>query len=299
MTRKDGLSGDDEQGFFKEDELDYAEPMGGTVVDDGGVAISSPPRYNAKLLPLTGVVYFLTHPRLYGLACAFCCLQVVAFIVVSVIAWSTFPAQLDSYEKLFEAEWEAVLAAIFSVLSENVIIFCILVYVVILPCVQDRIYRAVFEMEGVPWNPSQEGCCVDCGRGLCIKLVFVLVLIVTFPANIIPVIGPFVWSACGSFFVAWDILDRYFGHKKIAFATAWGYARSHFADFFCFGFLVMLLSLVPLLQLLLMYTNLVAGALWACDLERSNALRPYDLLSTDDHHSVELHQFSQQSENEL
>ena len=232
------------------------------------------------VLPLRGALYFFTHPRLWCLGLGFLCLAVLLFLVVFGLLLGSAKSQYDLLHNLFESDWSTMAVTFVSILSENLLAFYVIVYVLLLPSVMDRLFRAVFELENVPWNPTLglsccASCLTECRRSCCISLLCLLVLVAALPLLLVPVAGPFLWSAAGSFFTAWDILDRYFGHKKVPFAVSWAFAKHYSTRFFLFGFVVLLLSMVPFLQLLLMFTNLVAGALWACEIERTGALQPF------------------------
>lgn len=231
--------------------------------------------YNKKLLPLTGVVFFFQNPSLWGLACGFCCLQLLVLIATTVVVWGTFPAQREIIENLFSQEWEAIMSTVLIIMTENVVIYIIIVYLIILPCILDRIFRTVFALRNVPWSPTAGSCCIDCCRGLYVTVLFVVVMLISLPLNLIPVVGWLCWTAATAFFITWELLNRYFDHKKLPFSAAWSFARAHFFEFWCFGCICILLTFIPLASFVLMYTNLVACALWATDIERYELLRPH------------------------
>ena len=255
------------------------------------------------LLPLKGVVYFFVHPQLWCLGLGFLCSSILGCILILTCLIFNFSQQQTAFDSLFDSGILAWLVTVLAVLTEWFALFYLFVFVFMLPCIMDRLFRTVFALENVPWNPVQVGCaqeCAsDCSRCCAIKMICMVSVVVLFPLIFVPIAGPFLFSAGLSFFTSWDILDRYFGHKKVTFGISWAYAKHYRVRFFLFGFVVMLLAMIPVFQVIFMFTNLVAGALWACEIERTCGLEPFRADQDFDSNSVELSAMGQLDDPEM
>lgn len=110
----------------------------------------------------------------------------------------------------------------------------------------------------------------------CSSLFSLLLFIVTFPLNFIPVVGTLGFCMINGFFMAWRMQRKYLIRKGLNFKEQTHYVfRLRQAEFLAFGTVCMLLDLIPLIDILLVYTNIVASALWAVDVEKAGVLHNY------------------------
>lgn len=114
----------------------------------------------------------------------------------------------------------------------------------------------------------------------CSSLFSLVLFVVTFPLNFIPVIGTLGFCMINGFFMAWRMQRKYLIRKGLNLKEQTHYVfRLRQAEFLAFGTVCMLLDLIPLIDILLVYTNIVASALWAVDMEKAGVLRNYSRVS--------------------
>eukprot|EP00011_Vannellida_sp_DIVA3-517-6-12_P009240 CAMPEP_0114616126 /NCGR_PEP_ID=MMETSP0168-20121206/6526_1 /TAXON_ID=95228 ORGANISM="Vannella sp., Strain DIVA3 517/6/12" /NCGR_SAMPLE_ID=MMETSP0168 /ASSEMBLY_ACC=CAM_ASM_000044 /LENGTH=391 /DNA_ID=CAMNT_0001827231 /DNA_START=125 /DNA_END=1297 /DNA_ORIENTATION=- len=118
---------------------------------------------------------------------------------------------------------------------------------------------------------------------LCSSIFSLVLFVVTFPLNFIPVLGTLGFCMINGYFMAWRMQRKYMLRKGLNFKEQTHYVfRLRPADFLAFGTVCMLLDLIPLIDILLVYTNIVASALWAVDMEKAGTLCNYSRLPRTD-----------------
>ena len=246
-------------------------------------------------LPLTAISYFLVKPKLWALGCAFVCLSTILFIVTIILLFLTFPWQMDFLQYLFgvghNSNWFVILllgiTVFFMILVEVLILFVAIFFGILKPFLMDFILVIVFADKKILWTPYPRHCCTNVLRLLLFTLMITFVMIITFPLNFIPLIGPVLWCLANGFFVAWDVMDAYFDHHKLTFRETFSFCWARALPFTLFGSVALALTMIPFLGILFLYTDFVAASLWAAEIEASHIMDQFKVLDEEDQQELE------------
>ncbi|ORX95618.1 hypothetical protein K493DRAFT_314890 [Basidiobolus meristosporus CBS 931.73] len=151
-----------------------------------------------------------------------------------------------------------------------------LCYILFLPLMLDRLFDAVLRLRGFQQHlPSHSGYLRRLGfTGLrYVKyrlfgelLVELPTLILTMPLNVVPGLGTAMYCYLNGLFLTWGYMLHY--HVEILGLNL-SQSREHVmknrSDYTSFGMVALALELVPLGNLVFMFTNVVGCALWAAD----------------------------------
>jgi len=265
------------------------------------------PVYTA-LYPLRGITYFLSHPSLWKIIiCPLLVTAAVAIVALALIFGLALYPQALLLDDWIGITWLAWVIAVILCLVEVLFIILITIFI-FFDGTRRRIYKKVFEIEGVIVRPagslaqeynaeelvsstferhcacwvcvdvfeSIKGCllccCIDrkdCGWYLTMKVISLLVFLVSLPLNLIPVVGTIIFCALNGSLMAWRLQLNYFKKKTLPPSVCTYILRHRSSEYFAFGVVCLLLDLIPVIDILLIYTNIIASALWIVDIERS------------------------------
>ncbi|KAI8885157.1 hypothetical protein K501DRAFT_284472 [Backusella circina FSU 941] len=230
-----------------------------------------------SIYPVKGITFFLTHPQLWlKTLCPFL-LTLIAGILSLVLSFVyLLPLQAHALINARCPVWLAWLVSVIFVLLESAV-FDLLFFAIVVPFFQDALFDATLRAAGlermfktrVPVS-GLKLCCRGISSGISLVWLLVLaqiiILIITAPLHLIPVLGTFVacyingWIACWGHHIHYDLEFRGFsvGDSR---AFAWRH-RSAYCNF---GTVAVALEIVPLFNLLFMWTNVVGAALYVGD----------------------------------
>ncbi|OBZ84733.1 Sulfate transporter CysZ [Choanephora cucurbitarum] len=232
--------------------------------------------------PVAGLVYFMTHPQLWGKAiCPFFLTLIVGIISLVLSFVYLLPLQAHALIIARCPVWLAWTVSVIFVLLESAI-FDLLFYAIVLPFFQDALFDATLRARGLDrmfvTRIPVSGlilCCRGVSSGLALVwlllLAQVVILILTAPLHLIPVVGTAVacyingWVACWGHHLHYDLEFRGF-----SVGDSRSYAWRHKADYCQFGAVAVALELVPFFNLIFMWTNVVGAALWVGDKYEKN-----------------------------
>lgn len=221
---------------------------------------------------LKGIGYFMTHPRLWVTSLYPIVLTVV---VAAASTIGLFALALHPQAELMEdAGVPAGLSWLVAVIMVIVEIFLVtLIYsLVVLGCFTDKVFEQVLHHRGhgalVENEKLHAGCCRACGACCRVSLwLRIVVLLVTLPLNLIPVVGTLAWIWLNGTILAWEYHLYYFEMKNFEYAQQKEFVDAHKAQYSAFGMQAMFLEMVPFFGSLFLFTNAVGAALFAADLE--------------------------------
>lgn len=223
-----------------------------------------------------GLCYFLTHPRLWLMTlCPLLMTLVVAVASVVVLFSAALYPQAEGLEDAGVAPW---LAWILSVMLVIVEIFLVtLIYgLVIQGCYQDKIFEWVLINKGfrelVENEDRHATCCrscrAECNVGVWCQL---LLLIVTLPLNLIPILGSVLYAWLNGTLMAWGYHMYYFEMKNYSYGQQKAFVQQHKFQYSTFGMQAVLMELIPGVGYLFIFTNAVGAALMAASFEEEEA----------------------------
>ncbi|KAJ0395342.1 hypothetical protein P43SY_006404 [Pythium insidiosum] len=224
-----------------------------------------------------GVAYFLTHPRLWLKAlCPLLLTLVVAVASVVVVFSAAFAPQAHA---LHDAGVPSALAWILSLLLVVIEIFLVtFIYsLVVLPCYQDEVFEMVLINRGLGDLVHQDQRHSSCARvcaAMCRVSVLcrLLLLIVSLPLNLLPVVGTWIYVWLNGLLLAWEYHLYYFELKGLRYADQKTVIDARKAQYSSFGMQALFLEMIPGVGPFFLFTNTVGAALFAVELERDGVV---------------------------
>lgn len=223
-----------------------------------------------------GLFYFLTHPRLWLLTlCPLLLSLVVAVVSVVVLFAAALYPQAEGLEDAGVAPWLAWILAIMLVIVE-IFLVTIIYRLVIEGCYQDKIFEWVLINEGfreLVENEDRHAFCLRSCRADCNVSVWcqILLLIVTLPLNLIPVVGSVLYAWLNGTLMAWGYHMYYFEMKNFSYGQQKAFVQQHKFQYSTFGMQAVLMELIPGVGYLFIFTNTVGAALLAASFEKEEA----------------------------
>jgi len=132
----------------------------------------------------------------------------------------------------------------------------------------DNLMEKVWEERGVPFTAWNVVGSVVANIKMFLVTVFVqaIVLIVTLPLNAIPVVGTVIYCYINGILYSWDRQLKY--HVEVlgwSFQQSRRYALGYIGDYAGFGMVAVALQMVPVVNVLFVFTNAIGAALWSAD----------------------------------
>ncbi|KAF4032519.1 Etoposide-induced protein 2.4 (EI24) [Phytophthora infestans] len=225
-----------------------------------------------------GLAYFATHPRLWvSTLCPLLLTLIVAITSVVVLFSVALVPQAEELEDAGVTKWLSWLLAVMLVLVE--IFLVTLIYnLVIMGCYQDKVFEQVMVARGFKEMVEDEerhaGCvraCRSCCRvSLWLRLVL---LIVTLPLNLIPIIGSIIYAWLNGTILAWEYHLLYFEFKNFTYAQQKAFVNEHKVQYSSFGMQALLMEMIPGFGSIFVFTNTVGAALMAAHFEEEERVR--------------------------
>ncbi|KAI8367475.1 uncharacterized protein BYT42DRAFT_648511 [Radiomyces spectabilis] len=224
--------------------------------------------------PVAGALFFLRHPSQLWLKTLCPLLLTLGFGLVSIVLAFLYllPLQRDALIDAHWPTWIAWVASVIFVLLESAVANMIL-FAVLVPFFQDAVFDATLKARGLQRMfdgrvevPGLVACWRNMGSSLTLAFIQVLLFIITTPLHLIPVVGTALaccingWPKCWSHFIHYDVDFRGMTAKE-SLRFAWNHRKSYCL----FGTVAVALELVPVANLIFVWTNIVGAALWAGD----------------------------------
>ncbi|KAG0212491.1 hypothetical protein BGX28_006258 [Mortierella sp. GBA30] len=222
--------------------------------------------------PVQGFLYFLGHPQL--ITSVLCPIFITLLWAIAVVIFGfAYLLQLQAHA-LIHANCPAGVAWFVSVLFVllEVAVMIVLLYLIILPIYQDGLFDRVLKLRGLRdvLERNQGNDMVKCMRGvnggLFILFAQIIVLLLTFPLNLIPILGQILYATINGWILTFGIRFHYDAEiRNIPVAQSRREAWQRRSEYAGFGSVAVALEMIPLANLLFMWTNIVGCALWVAD----------------------------------
>uniref|UniRef100_A0A7S1ZC84 Uncharacterized protein n=1 Tax=Trieres chinensis TaxID=1514140 RepID=A0A7S1ZC84_TRICV len=239
--------------------------------------------------PLKGLKFALKSPSLWRkILCVACGGLFVSFVVLALLLGFALVPQAKAFGNF---QWWSWLLAIIAVLAEAAVVSS-LVLILSQSKAQTEVFVETMRLRGrwredVMTKPSTQ-------KDLNLFRRAFWVRVITFPLNLVPLIGGGLYSAINATFVGWDYMDRYFDalgmDSRAQRMEVLGEDRADCSavfslgtydsnnDYARFGFVCGFLESLPLVGWVLFpLTNACGTGLFACDIEAKGGpvvLRP-------------------------
>ncbi|KAI9281527.1 hypothetical protein BY458DRAFT_552818 [Sporodiniella umbellata] len=239
--------------------------------------------------PIAGIFFFLAHPKLWHhTLCPF--LLTLIFGLLSLVLSLVYLLPLQAHA-LIEARcptWLAWTVSAVFVLMESSLMDLIF-FAVLMPVFQDALFDATLRAKGLErmfQSRVPVSGLVLCCRGLSSGVVLlwflllaqILLFFITAPLHLIPGVGTLIacyvngWIACWGHHIHYDLEFKGWSVRQSS-----AYAWQHHVAYCQFGAVAVALELVPFLNLLFLWTNVVGAALYVADtyLETESTQHPF------------------------
>ena len=117
----------------------------------------------------------------------------------------------------------------------------------------------VFELEGVPKEEHELSpaevlslCCMQ-------QTISLIILVMTMPLNVIPVVGQIVFCLINGPMMAMGLQDGFMLDKGMRLGEQFSYVRHNLSRYLAFGFVAMLLIMIPGINVAFLFTNLIGA----------------------------------------
>ncbi|KAI8987371.1 hypothetical protein BDF20DRAFT_910002 [Mycotypha africana] len=242
------------------------------------------------IYPLKGVYFFLTNPKVLWLKTVSPIALTLIFSAFSIGVSIKFLLPHQA-EKLIEWHWPPWMSWFVSILSTvlesailNLVFFALLV-----PMFQDAVFDATLEACGLHCIFEEEERreipkLVLCWRSVrstvlvtwYLIAVKILLLVFTLPLQLVPFLGTFVACYISGFPTAWSQRLHYdIELRGYRVSESYRHAKTNKWRYANFGSIAFALELVPIMNIVFVWTNIVGAALWvADDYRREKGLLP-------------------------
>ena len=102
-------------------------------------------------------------------------------------------------------------------------------------------------------------CLIDC---LYMKVFTFILFLITLPLNLIPGFGTLLFISINGFYFGWRMQDAYLEKKGLTFNERKYFVTKRWSEFVAFGVVCMTLNLLPFLNSILIYCNVVSAGLF-------------------------------------
>ncbi|KAF9206508.1 hypothetical protein BGZ49_002325 [Haplosporangium sp. Z 27] len=230
--------------------------------------------------PVQGIFYMLRHPTLLkNIICPI--LLTILWGIAILIFGLAYLLKLQAHA-LIAVKCPAAVAwivcLIFVLLEVGVL--SLLFYLIILPIYQDGLFDRVLKLRGLKHVLKQnEGndmakCMRGVHGGLWILFLQIVVLILTFPINLVPVLGQMAFFGINGWILTFGLRFHYdveIRNISVMQSRREGWQRKD--EYMGFGAVAVGFEMIPIANILFVWTNIVGSALWVADeIERDEAL---------------------------
>jgi len=223
----------------------------------------------ASIYTIQGIAFFISHPSLWKKC--FCGLLItMVFAVCSLIGFGLLvnpTAKFLIYHNC--PNWLAFLSAICFMIIESAVSI-IIFSLIFLPIVQEQIFNQVLKLKGYQDSllsrPAPRMTMKILYGNILHTIIQILILLLTIPVNLIPVVGQITYCLINGFVYAWGhrLMDL-MPYHGLSFCQTKDYAFRHYWSFFSFGSAAFALELIPIFNWFFIFTNVAGAALWAID----------------------------------
>jgi uncharacterized protein involved in cysteine biosynthesis len=215
---------------------------------------------------LKGVAFFLAHPSLWVYSCVpFLCSLIFGLVALILFFALALVPQANALIPHMP-EWLAWIIAVILVLLESFLALIIFAQG-LFGQFQDKIAEKTLEILNVRL-PEEPPFCDTCTLNALHFAFTILLFLVTLPLNVIPIIGSIAFAYINGMMYGWELHQNYFERKRMDFRMQWDHVSANRWAYTTFGAASILLALIPLLNIVTIFTSRVGAALWVVDMEQ-------------------------------
>lgn len=238
------------------------------------MSLNSPWKY-----PFDGFTYFFTHPSLwkriiFGLFILIC----LSLTIIILFFVYLYPLQVN-YLSLSIVRWLSILLSLLLTLFEFGFVLLI-ISCLFLTFRLKTLYEIVWKEEFGENYSSIDLSLIHSFYSIFIFRSFLFIL--TFPLNLIPILGTILFLYINSYYYSWSLHYPYFHSIGLTFQQGRHFVQTNEKSYRQFGFVALILELIPLINILSPITNLIGSILWIIQMEKcsTNSPRSYLISAT-------------------
>lgn len=226
-----------------------------------------------SLYPIKGIGYFFSNWTLIRRIILALLLTLLVSVVVIGLTFGVFLVLQTALlvAILIPPPIAFILAFIACILESAAFVFVF--YLIATPYWQDGLFDDVLRLRGLGPeldSPKRVNDTILCFRGFKsgfeVNVIQVFTLIITFPIHSIPVLGTVAYCYINGWPLAWaHQLHYHIEIKELTVKQSREFAWERRGDYFRFGAVGVFLGLIPVLNLIFFWTNIVGAALWTSD----------------------------------
>jgi uncharacterized protein involved in cysteine biosynthesis len=178
--------------------------------------------HSSKTYPIRGIFYLIRHPTLWNkIACGLLIMIIISIVVSVLLFVFAFPAQAHDLSQ-YMSSWIAWIISFFLTLYE-IAVAVLVCSSLFLAYYMDVIFDAVWRQETMGITPGESqrtaSTTLSCIKSFFVLILFrVILLVVTSPLNLIPVLGTILYIYINGYYYAWSLHCRYFDLLGLSFA---------------------------------------------------------------------------------
>ncbi|RKP38233.1 hypothetical protein BJ085DRAFT_2439, partial [Dimargaris cristalligena] len=219
--------------------------------------------------PFQGMLFFLTHPSLWC-RCLYGLLVMLIIAIASLVGFSFLIG--PTAHALIRAHCPAGLAwtvAVILMLIESALAVVIL-GLILMPLLQDLLFDDVLRLRGLEHallKPAElhlrNTIMRAASAGLLFGLCQVLILILTIPIHAIVIVGSIIVLAINGYMLSWGYMIHYLVEiRGMSFHQTRHWVYLNRSSYISFGSVAFALEMIPLFNVLFMFTNAIGAGLW-------------------------------------
>ncbi|CAF2171199.1 unnamed protein product [Rotaria magnacalcarata] len=228
--------------------------------------------HRSESYPIRGIFYLIRHPSLWRqIFCGLIVMILVSIIGSILLFIFAFPVQANCLSE-YMPDWIAWIISFVLTLFEigiTVLVFSSLFLAYYMNIIFDAIWRQetmTTNREEIQLTSSTRTACI---KSFLVLIIFRVILVVlTFPLNLIPIIGTMLFIYINGYYYAWSLHCRYFDLIGLNFAQGKHFVEENRSDYIRFGIVAVSFEMIPFLNIITPITNVIGSAIWACDIER-------------------------------
>jgi hypothetical protein len=174
-----------------------------------------------SIYPLRGMVYFIRHPKIWRLAFGRI-LFMIALAIAAMILLLVFglPGQADGLSGYIAKGWSWILSTCMTVLELGIVVPIISTVVLVrrIDVIFDPIWLKTIEETNEEKPAGNSTRPKSFLKSFVWVVARILLMVITFPLNIIPVLGTILYIYINGFCLAWMLHCRYFDLIGLSFS---------------------------------------------------------------------------------
>lgn len=223
--------------------------------------------------PVKGIHYFVTHRRLWPRVLLGMVMSSLTSLAVYIIFFAfVFPSQSQGLSGSMSKVLAWSLSFLLTLYEIQILMMIISTLTVsyLMTTIFDTIWinqaNNLNENDEQQSQPSEYRSCLKTFATL--MIVRVLLFVISYPLNIIPILGTILFVYINAYYYGWSLHIRYFDRIGLTYRQGKHYVKQHRSSYTKYGVVAMIFDLIPILNFVSPTTNVIGSALWAGEIDK-------------------------------